>query len=75
MRLMVALAMLGVVAGCAGKEVEEVYDPPRMTVTCPDPQARKKIGPGSNVYDLGRAHAYAVDGWTRCYDAARINAQ
>ncbi len=32
-----------------------------------------RLGPGSNVYDLGRAHAYAVDGWTRCSDAAKIN--
>ncbi|UWR30967.1 hypothetical protein K3758_05410 [Sulfitobacter sp. W002] len=73
MRLMM-LAMAAAVAGCA-KEVEEVYSPPRVTVKCPDPEARKKIGPGSNVYDIGRAHAYAIDGWTRCYDAARINAQ
>ncbi|UWR38491.1 hypothetical protein [Sulfitobacter sp. W074] len=47
-RAMLGLVIVGVLAGCA-KEVEEVYEPPRVTVTCPDPEGRKKIGPGSNV--------------------------
>lgn len=69
------LGMVVLLGGCAGQMVETQVDMPVVVVECPDPSERKRLGEGDTYRDLARAHAQAVNGWERCFDAAEINGQ
>lgn len=67
------------VGGCArvdgddGVMVDVPAVPAVPAVTCPDPDDRRRLGKGDTYRDVFRAHANAVAGWKRCFDAAEIN--
>lgn len=69
----VAGVVLLLLAGCGVAEVEVQEKIPELVLDCPDPDARRKLGPGDTYRDLAVAHANAVAGWSRCHSAAKLN--
>lgn len=69
------LVMALVLAGCGSAEVEVQERLPVLVLDCPDPEERRRLGPGDTYRDLAVAHANAVAGWSRCYSAAKLNAK
>lgn len=72
-------AVVGVVllllAGCGVAEVEVQEKLPELVLDCPDPDERRRLGPGDTYRDLAVAQAQAVAGWSRCHAAATLNAK
>lgn len=71
----VAGVVLLLLAGCGAGEVEVQERLPELVLDCPDPEQRRKLGPGDTYRDLAVAHANAVAGWSRCHAAATLNAE
>lgn len=63
------------VAGCGVAEVEVQERLPELVLDCPDPDGRRRLGPGDTYRDLAVAHANAVAGWSRCHAAATLNGE
>jgi len=69
------LVLVLVLAGCGAEVVEVKERLPELVLDCPDPDDRRKLGPGDTYRDLAVAHANAVAGWSRCHSAATLNAK
>lgn len=69
------LGLVLVLAGCGAAEVEVQEKVPVLVLDCPDPEDRRRLGPGDTYRDLAVAHASAVAGWSRCHSAAKLNGQ
>jgi len=69
------VVLLMSLAGCGVSEVEVQERLPELVLDCPDPDERRKLGPGDTYRDLAVAHANAVAGWSRCHSAATLNAE
>lgn len=69
------LGLVLVLAGCGAAEVEVQERLPVLMLDCPDPEERRRLGPGDTYRDLAVAHAKAVAGWSRCHAAATLNAK
>lgn len=67
MRIVAYAAVIACLSGCASSEAARIS--PVETVTCADPETRRKLGQGDTYRDLARAHAAAVAGWHDCYSA------
>lgn len=71
----VAVVVLLLLAGCGVAEVEVQERLPELVLDCPDPDERRKLGPGDTYRDMAVAHANAVAGWSRCHAAATLNGE
>lgn len=67
------LVLALVLAGCGAAKVEVQEKVPVLVLDCPDPDERRRLGPGDTYRDLAVAHANAVAGWSRCHSAAKLN--
>lgn len=67
MRIVAYAAVIACLSGCAGSPDLRISS--NETVTCADPETRRKLGQGDTYRDLARAHAAAVAGWQDCYSA------
>lgn len=67
------LVLVLVLAGCGEGVVEVQERLPVLVLDCPDPEGRRKLGPGDTYRDLAVAHANAVAGWSRCHSASKLN--
>lgn len=67
------LVLALVLAGCGSDVVEVQERLPVLVLDCPDPEERRRLGPGDTYRDLAVAHANAVAGWSRCHSAAKLN--
>lgn len=67
------VVLLLVLSGCGAAKVEVQERLPELVLECPDPDERRRLGPGDTYRDLAVAHAQAVAGWSRCHSAAKLN--
>lgn len=67
--------LLTFLAGCGAAEFEVQERLPELVLDCPDPDERRRLGPGDTYRDLAVAHANAVAGWSRCHAAATLNGE
>lgn len=72
MLITVTLATAGL-AGCDADQTPQVIEPPRLIITCPDPDAREMLTAESTYRDLARSRAESLHGWTTCSDALQIS--
>lgn len=67
MKIIAYAAVIACLSGCAGSPDLRISS--IETVTCADPESRRKLVTGDTYRDLARAHAAAVAGWHDCYSA------
>lgn len=78
MRGLMIIAALAALAGCS-KPNEPAFLPmprpefDRLIATCPDPEVRQLLKQGATFRGLAKSRAEALDGWQRCFDAAKEN--
>lgn len=60
------------ISGC-GQVAPLFVEPPRLDITCPDPDQRARLVEGSTYRDLAGSRIEAIEGWQVCHRALDIS--
>jgi PBP1b-binding outer membrane lipoprotein LpoB len=71
-KILSAVAVAFLLAGCSGSVVERVEEAPRLIASCPDPDTRRMLTDGATFRDLAVSRQEALRGWRQCSDAVGI---